>query len=116
MNLPAQSICFPCDAASCLPIVTRSILSPSMTTVAFGNTLPSAGLITVPPTREILSARAVSAKLDSAIAVRIAALLFMRMESNLASWLFRWNHQLANRIENNLELFVVLFLQRIQLA
>src|SRR4029077_4988211 len=37
---------------------TRSILSPSITTVAFGKTLPSAGLITVAPTREIFSARA----------------------------------------------------------
>src|SRR5881398_408157 len=112
MNLPAQSICFPSDAASCLPIVTRSILSPSMTTVAFGRTLPSAGLITVPPTREIFSARAVSTKLDNAIPVRISALLIMRMESNLASWRFSWRHQLTNRVEYEFKLRIILLLER----
>src|SRR5713101_5789825 len=55
MNLPTQSICLPSVAASCLPIETRSILSPLITTVAFGITLPSAGLITVAPTSEIFS-------------------------------------------------------------
>src|SRR5437763_16315838 len=55
MNLPAQSICFPSVAASCLPTETRSILSPLITTVAFGSTLPSAGLITVAPTSETFS-------------------------------------------------------------
>src|SRR5438552_8720751 len=115
MNLPEQSTCFPSDAASCLPIATRSILSPSITTVAFGNTLPSAGLITVPPTREIFSARADNEKIDKAMA-RNFVLLFIRMEPNLAFWLFRRNHYLANRIENILALLVVLFLQRVQLA
>src|SRR5437667_9091588 len=58
MNLPTQLICLPSAAASCLPIATRSILSPLITTVAFGKTLPSAGLITVAPTSAIFSARA----------------------------------------------------------
>src|SRR5205814_10411560 len=102
MNLPEQSTCFPSDAGSCLPIATRSILSPSIITVAFGNTLPSAGLITVPPTREILSARADNEKIDKAMA-RNFVLVFMRMEPNLACWLFRWNHEVAHRIDNNLE-------------
>src|SRR6516162_7897034 len=56
MNLPTQLTCLPSVAASCLPIATRSILLPLITTVAFGKTLPSAGLITVAPTSEILSA------------------------------------------------------------
>src|SRR5262249_201357 len=57
MNLPTQLICLPSVAASCLPIATRSIFSPLITTVAFGSTLPSAGLITVAPTSETFSAR-----------------------------------------------------------
>src|SRR5580765_7576756 len=60
MNLPTQLICLPSAAASCLPIETRSILSPLITTVAFGKTLPSAGLITVAPTSENSSACAVT--------------------------------------------------------
>src|SRR5215510_6801154 len=56
MNLPTQLTCLPSVAASCLPIDTRSILLPLITTVAFGSTLPSAGLITVAPTSEIFSA------------------------------------------------------------
>src|SRR6516164_1900951 len=56
MNLPTQLTCLPRVAASCLPIETRSILSPLITTVAFGSTLPSAGLITVAPASEIFSA------------------------------------------------------------
>jgi len=47
---------FPSVAASCLPIATRSILSPLITMVAFGRTLPSAGLITVAPIKETFSA------------------------------------------------------------
>src|SRR5262249_3575479 len=58
MNLPTQLICLPSVAASCLPIATRSILLPLITTVAFGSTLPSAGLITVAPTSETFSAYA----------------------------------------------------------
>src|SRR5436309_10244679 len=61
MNLPAQLTCLPSVAASCLPIDTRSILSPLITTVAFGSTLPSAGLITVAPTSETFSACALIA-------------------------------------------------------
>src|SRR5436190_1825222 len=64
MNLPTQPICFPSVAASCLPIATRSILSPLITTVAFGITLPSAGLITVAPTSAIFSACAVTATIN----------------------------------------------------
>src|SRR5215471_10422170 len=56
MNLPTHGICLPSVAASCLPIATRSILSPLITTVAFGITLPSAGLITVAPISEYFSA------------------------------------------------------------
>src|SRR6266481_7636628 len=67
MNLPVQLICFPSAAASCLPIATRSILSPLIVTVAFGKTLPSAGLITVAPTREILSACSVAVNDKNAI-------------------------------------------------
>jgi len=59
MNLPTQSICRPSDAASCFPIETRSILSPLITTVAFGSTLLSAGLITVAPTSAVFSPRLV---------------------------------------------------------
>src|SRR5438045_8544381 len=103
MNLPEQSICFPSDAASCLPIATRSILSPSITTVAFGITLPSAGLITVPPTREIFSACADNEKLDSAMAINVV-LLFMRLETNLQFRFHRRNQHLANRDDNTLEL------------
>src|SRR4030095_6325264 len=116
MNLPTQSICFPSDAASCLPIATRSILSPSMTTVAFGNTLPSAGLITVPPTSESFSVRPVSVELNNAIAATITVLLFMRMESNLASWRFRWCHQFTNRVKHDFELSIVFLFERIELA
>src|SRR5437867_6542532 len=116
MNLPVQSICFPSPAASCLPVETRSILPPSMTTVAFGKTLPSAGLITVPPMSDIFSARRVSAKLDNANAARIAVLLFMRMESNLAPCWFRWCHQFANRVEHHFELSIVFSLERVELA
>src|SRR5215475_461378 len=58
MNLPTQLTCLPSVAASCLPIDTSSILLPLITTVAFGSTLPSAGLITVAPTSEIFSAYA----------------------------------------------------------
>src|ERR1051326_7789579 len=47
-------------------IATRSILLPSITTVAFGSTLPSAGLITVAPTSEVFSPRAVSVKIANA--------------------------------------------------
>src|SRR4030095_2600352 len=56
MNVPTQLTCLPSVAASCLPTATRSIFLPLITTVAFGSTLPSAGLITVAPTSEIFSA------------------------------------------------------------
>src|SRR5262245_3189792 len=58
MNMRTQLTCLTSGAASCLPIATRSILLPLITTVAFGSTLPSAGLITVAPTSEIFSAYA----------------------------------------------------------
>src|SRR5881296_2097638 len=111
MNLPVQSICLPSPAASCLPIETRSILSPSITTVAFGSTLPSAGLITVAPTSAIFSACAVIAKIDNAIAARQLVLLFMRMKPDLAFWFFRWRHQFADRIGDDLKLRIVFLFQ-----
>src|SRR5947209_13628442 len=106
MNLPVQSICLRSAAAFCLPVATFSIFWPLITTVAFGITLPSAGLITVAPTSAIFSACAVIAKIDNAIAARQLALLFMRMKPDLAFWFF-WRHQFADRIEDDLKLRIV---------
>src|SRR5436189_5812591 len=111
MNLPTQSICLPRESALCLPIEARSILSPLITTVAFGITLPSAGLITVAPTSAIFSACAVIAKIDNAIAARQLVLLFMKMKPDLAFWFFRWRHQFADRIEDDLKLRIAFLFQ-----
>src|SRR5437667_562955 len=81
MNLAVQSICLPSPAASCLPIETRSILSPSITTVAFGSTFPSQGLITVAPTSEILSARILAAATNESVRA-MAALDFTIRDSS----------------------------------
>src|SRR5438876_1225387 len=110
MNLPVQSICLRSAAAFCLPVATFSIFWPLITTVAFGITLPSAGLITVAPTSAIFSACAVIAKIDNAIAARQLALLFMRMKPDLAFWFF-WRHQFADRIEDDLKLRIVFLFQ-----
>src|SRR4029453_2165221 len=67
MNLPAQSITRASfGALTVFALPAAAILSPPITTVAFGNTLPSAGLITVAPTSVIFSAWAASAKIESA--------------------------------------------------
>src|SRR6266480_2610747 len=117
MNSPVQSICLPSPAASCLPVETRSILSPSMTTVAFGKTLPSAGLITVPPTSAIFSPCADSDRTERVIAARNFILLLTSMETDLSPlWRLRRSHELANGIEYHLELCIVFFLQIAQFA
>src|SRR5439155_27152726 len=105
------SICLPSAAAFCLPVATFSIFWPLITTVAFGITLPSAGLITVEPTSAISSACAVIAKIDNAIAARQLVLLFMRMKPDLAFWFFRWRHQFADRIGDDLKLRIVFLFQ-----
>src|SRR5947209_1009000 len=111
MNLPVQSICLRSAAAFCLPVATFSIFWPLITTVAFGMTLPSAGLTTVAPTSAIFSACAVIAKIDNAIAARQVVLLLMRMKPDLTFWFFRWRHQFADRIEDDLKLGVVFLFQ-----
>lgn len=71
---------FPASRHLVLPVVIRSILSRSITMVAFGMTLPSEGLITVPPTREIRSARAfATAKSDSVRAIAVSSLMMDRV-------------------------------------
>src|SRR3954447_5317819 len=58
MNLPLQSIVFaPAGGES---VATAAIVLPSIRTVAFGTTFSSAGLMTVPLTSAIFSARAVA--------------------------------------------------------
>src|SRR5207248_9674560 len=115
MNLPVQSICLPSPAASCLPVETRSILPPSMTIVAFGKTLPSAGLITVPPTSAIFSPCADSDRTERVIAARNFILLLTSMETDLSLWRLRRSHKLANGIEYHLELCIVFLLQSLNL-
>src|SRR5882724_5927506 len=67
MNLPAQSIHFdPTGTPASRRLATLSILSTSITRTAFSMILPSAGLITVPPTSESFSACAASASNSSA--------------------------------------------------
>ena len=105
MNLPTQAICFPSDAASCLPIATRSILSPSMTTVAFGKTLPSAGSITVPPTSDIRSARSAAVKSESASYERNSK--FHARDSSTSArndkrLFFRFRHGFLGRLKTDL--------------
>src|SRR6266542_3672935 len=112
MNLPAQSTCFPSAMESCFPIATRSILFPLITTVAFGNTLPSAGLITVAPTSEIFSARTAALKSVNAItssirnfireippSLRIKLRRGKRLRSEWQTLFFRFRHRFLRGFE-----------------
>src|SRR5713101_7458629 len=77
MNLPLQSIGLE-PVGAVVSLRHPAIRSPSITKMSFLNILPSAGLITVPPTREIFSACAAVAKIDSARASVILSFISKR--------------------------------------
>src|SRR5438067_11356739 len=78
MNLPAHSTQRdPTGTPLSLRLATLSILSPLITTTAFSIVLPPAGLMTVPPTREIFCAKALLARAEP---IRRRAIRFINEE------------------------------------
>src|SRR5690349_1387071 len=78
MNLLSHSTHLdPTGTPLSLRLATLSILLPLITTTAFSIRLPSAGLMTVPPTREIFWAKALFAR---AVPIRKRAIRFINEE------------------------------------